>query len=190
MRAYIRSNSPLEGVNDTSLDTSRPASSEEVKALGWEVFPQGNDVQSQERFKVLARSQGFTQTDALRIDLSQIDDIESFMDLAGKKPLSQNNIFVEGSMGLILSGSYFLDIEDPVNNRWIRLVLTSGDALSAPSGAFFRCAVIEAEIKELSVLVFFKVNELSLDSLSSQICAGKDAEKHPVRVEYLKSLGK
>ncbi|KAK7049800.1 hypothetical protein VNI00_005230 [Paramarasmius palmivorus] len=83
-RAYIRIAPPTDGVNDVSLDTSRPASAEDLSAIGWKISTLDTDLQGQEQFKALAKSQGFPQPEGVRLDLGLVDDVEPFMELANK----------------------------------------------------------------------------------------------------------
>ncbi|KAI3604701.1 hypothetical protein WG66_008472 [Moniliophthora roreri] len=54
----------------------------------------------------------------------------------------------------------------------------------------WRVAAKESDIKNITVLLMLKVNELELSNLNDHYFAGKDAEGHPSRTVYLKGLGK
>uniref|UniRef100_A0A0W0FVY6 Uncharacterized protein n=1 Tax=Moniliophthora roreri TaxID=221103 RepID=A0A0W0FVY6_MONRR len=189
MRAFVRSTPPVEGVNDTVLgDTSQPVSAEEISALGWKLFTFGTDAQGQEKFNAMAKSQGYPEHDALNLDFSRIDEVQQLKEISDKLIFS-NTISPKEPFFLALSGSWFTDIEDTINNRWIRLVVTAGDGVLIPSGALYQCAVSEADLKQISVLLRLKVDELSVHTFNDHYISGKDAEKHPSRATYSKSLG-
>ncbi|ESK93823.1 hypothetical protein Moror_13073 [Moniliophthora roreri MCA 2997] len=137
MRAFVRSTAPIDGVNDADLGgDSHPASVEGFSALGRKAFTFGIDAQGQDKFKAAARSQGY-QLEAIKLETRQLDDVQPIRDLINKI-LHQRVTSPSEPMFLSLSGSYSIDIEDPANDRWIRLVPEPGEAFSLPAGALQR----------------------------------------------------
>ncbi|KAL0570115.1 1,2-dihydroxy-3-keto-5-methylthiopentene dioxygenase, partial [Marasmius crinis-equi] len=89
---------------------------------------------------------------------------------------------------LINNDGAFMDFEDPINNKWIRIELTTGDFISAPAGIVFRAGISPESLKTVSSLVALKMPAGNLEALfaAKHFVVGKDAEKY--RSEYIKAL--
>jgi hypothetical protein len=139
MRAYLRSTPPLEGVNDTVLDTSRPVLIEDINALGWRVFTPGATIQGQENFKTLASRMDHVKVrrrvstndleepclmscisaiqsvrrSSVTPKVSSVIQISVFLCRSNELTTSRltSTLCVSGLLVMVLSGSYLIDIE-------------------------------------------------------------------------------
>ncbi|KAJ4478361.1 hypothetical protein J3R30DRAFT_3481044 [Lentinula aciculospora] len=74
-------------------------------------------------------------------------------------------------------GSFYLDVEDPLKQTWIRSEIPAGTMLRFPAGIFTRLVPVKAK-----ALMFMKAGS------EIQVLWGNEAETSHVRQEYLKSL--
>ncbi|KAJ4498522.1 hypothetical protein C8R41DRAFT_138298 [Lentinula lateritia] len=86
-------------------------------------------------------------------------------------------IIIPDYLVAIIAGSVYLDIEDPLKQTWIRVELPAGTLLHIPAGVSRRIAA-----GNVKALMFLK------DESDVQVLWDKEAEAHPIRQEYLRSM--
>ncbi|KAJ3926550.1 MAG: hypothetical protein NXY57DRAFT_1112357 [Lentinula lateritia] len=86
-------------------------------------------------------------------------------------------IIIPDYLVAIIAGSIYFDIEDPLKQTWIRVELPTGTLLHVPAGVSRRFAT-----ENVRALMFLK------DESDVQVLWDKEAEAHPIRQEYLRSM--
>ncbi|KAJ3826511.1 hypothetical protein EV361DRAFT_903255 [Lentinula raphanica] len=190
IRTYYHDSPP--GVISLPHDSLPPAPSDRMAALGWQFWMlSGDNIESQAAEIAIQAgytrpTDKFTMSAADTIESTDSESIESKARMAVKLWASKDHYTPTAScVGLIIAGKAHLDMEDPIENKWIRVILTSGVLFHMPQGAHMRVAFEDPD-GYLDVLGWTNENvpPSDIDWIKAE-----DNHDHPVRLNYLDGLG-
>ncbi|KAG7087943.1 hypothetical protein E1B28_011987 [Marasmius oreades] len=156
---------------EAPLHKGASVSSEVLASLGIQIIPvpqQGYEA----RLKAIAAQRGYPAD----IDIQAIQSTSA----ANEKTWSTEHIFLNEVMWYTLQSNNFVDFRD-LSNNWIRVPLTANTLYITPAGIFNRYISVD---KNESALV------LSKGQFGFVERKGTELDNHPVRLNYLNSVGK
>ncbi|KAJ3725265.1 hypothetical protein C8R42DRAFT_718748 [Lentinula raphanica] len=190
VRTYYHDSLP--GATNLPHDSLPPAPSDRIATLGWQLWMLSGDNIDKQAAEIATQS-GYTKpTDKINvlasetIESAESESVEDKVKMTAKLQASKDHYTATtSSMVLIVDGKGHYDIEDPIENKWIRVILTPGVLMHIPQGAHTRVA-FENPDGFLDVLMWFNENVPPSDI---DWIKGEDTHGHPVRLNYLNELG-
>ncbi|KAH7874962.1 uncharacterized protein C8R40DRAFT_237954 [Lentinula edodes] len=138
VRTYYHNNLP--GVTSLPHDSLPPAAPERLETLGWNLWMlSGDDIEKQAA--EIAERVGYTRpTDKINVLASETIEsagtVEEKVKMTAKLQASKEHYTATtSSVVLIVDGKGHYDIEDSIENMWIRVILTPGVLMHIPGGA-------------------------------------------------------
>ncbi|KAJ3725263.1 hypothetical protein C8R42DRAFT_774348 [Lentinula raphanica] len=186
IRAHYHDSPP--GVISLPHDNLPPAPSDRVAALGWQTWMLSGDNIEKQAAKIAIQAgytrptDKFTMSAADTIESTDSESIESKARMIVKLQASKDHYIPTAScMALFIAGKAHLDIEDPIENKWIRVILTSGVLMHMHQGAHMRVAFEDPD-GYLDALVWTNENVQPSDI---DWIKAEGNHNHPVRLNYL-----
>ncbi|KAG7093445.1 hypothetical protein E1B28_007123 [Marasmius oreades] len=194
MRAFYRSSAPVEGVNDVSTNTGQPVLAEDLQKLGLQLSHVGIGSQGLARAKIIAQQSGSLTPDGIKLDGGSMgeDRCKAFLELV-EAAVSQRVVLTNHVQFLVESASenLYLDIQDPIKNKWIRIEFCAGDFLDLPAGLPLQVGFNPQILQSFCIMLFTKTPGADLDHFitGKHIVLGKSPEAEKHRAVYHKALG-
>ncbi|KAE9391366.1 hypothetical protein BT96DRAFT_925321 [Gymnopus androsaceus JB14] len=202
VQAYYHDNIP--GAQSLPHDSRQAVPIENLSKLGYTILSV-NGPDYEEQIGPILQKLGYERTDesVLKVNLGEVPEnldldpqhsLTQFFTRLGQQSLSDSDsdnleaLTVTAASrdvaGIVQTGGLYLDIQEPQTTSWIRVVLVPGAFFHLPAGAIRRVFLDNVNQMNATGLLFCK-GPWSIDLVTW----GKDAENHPKRSEYLRSIG-
>ncbi|KAE9391367.1 hypothetical protein BT96DRAFT_925322 [Gymnopus androsaceus JB14] len=209
VQAYYHDNIP--GAQSLPHDSRQAVPIETLSKLGYTILSV-NGPDYEEKIGPILQKLGYERTDesVLKVNLGEVPEnldldpqhsLTQLFTRLGQQSLSDSDRQVySGSCstdlealaitasrdlaGIVQTGGLYLDIQEPQTTSWIRVVLVPGAFFHVPAGSIRRVFMDNVNKANVSGILLCK-GPWSIDLITW----GKDAENHPKRSEYLRSIG-
>ncbi|KAJ3751882.1 hypothetical protein EV360DRAFT_89270 [Lentinula raphanica] len=180
IRTYYHDSPP--GVISLPHNSLPPAPSDRMDALGWQLWMLRGDNIEKQAAEIAIRA-GYTRP-TNNFTISAMGTIETKM-TARLQASKDHYTATVSSVALVIAGEAHFDIEDPIESKWIRVIVKPGLLMHMPQGAHTRVAFEDPDWN-IDIILWFNENVPPSDI---DWIKGQDTHGHPVRLNYLNELG-